>query len=419
MLALGTHLDDAYPEALREPADPELRELLARFEPAPPAPDDCGARDWSELHQRMHYIVHLFRAFHSRRATSPARRSRRSRWRASPRASFPTASSELAWGWAASPRWRMIGSMGRAAAAAVLILAYLLLQDGAGSARDTATRGKIVFVNVGQGDGVVIKLGSTIVVSDVGEHNAATVDETLRELGAKRIDVAILGHPHDDHVRNLLTLVRDYHWQIGLTVISESQWWQGTKTNRAIIDLLEAGHVPIEVATRSERFHWGGGDWLILNPPKGEFLGGSPQAANVSIAYLLTYNGVRALFTGDIEPQVARRIAGELQPELDEPVDIFLATHHGSAEGSEHTCSTSPPALGGALDRDERLRPPDPDAINRLEDCGASIWCTETNGSITARISAAGRLTWRASLRRHRPGNPHQDQHQNGTCVGR
>jgi hypothetical protein len=64
VLALGTHLSDAYPEALREPADAELTELLVRFEPVPPAPDDCGARDWSDFHQRMHYIVHLFCAFH-------------------------------------------------------------------------------------------------------------------------------------------------------------------------------------------------------------------------------------------------------------------------------------------------------------------------------------------------------------------
>ena len=71
VLALGTHLGDAYPEALREPADAELIELLARFEPAPPAPDDCGARDWSDLDQRMHYIVHLFCAFHLREELSP------------------------------------------------------------------------------------------------------------------------------------------------------------------------------------------------------------------------------------------------------------------------------------------------------------------------------------------------------------
>ena len=64
VLALGTHLDDDYPEVLKEPADAELIELLARFEPVAGAPDDCGARDWSDLQQRMHYIVHLFRAFH-------------------------------------------------------------------------------------------------------------------------------------------------------------------------------------------------------------------------------------------------------------------------------------------------------------------------------------------------------------------
>jgi hypothetical protein len=47
-----------------EVADPELRELMARYEPVPPALDDCGAKDWSVLAERMHYIVHLFRAYH-------------------------------------------------------------------------------------------------------------------------------------------------------------------------------------------------------------------------------------------------------------------------------------------------------------------------------------------------------------------
>ena len=70
VLALGTHLDDAYPDELREPSDAELTELIARFEPVPPDADDCGARDWSVLEQRMHYIVHLFCAFHLREELS-------------------------------------------------------------------------------------------------------------------------------------------------------------------------------------------------------------------------------------------------------------------------------------------------------------------------------------------------------------
>jgi hypothetical protein len=66
VLFLGTHLDDPYPEGLRELADAELAALVARYEPVAPAPDDCGARDWSVLEQRMHYIVHLFRTAHER-----------------------------------------------------------------------------------------------------------------------------------------------------------------------------------------------------------------------------------------------------------------------------------------------------------------------------------------------------------------
>jgi hypothetical protein len=59
VLWLGRNL-----EAPGEVSDPELRELMARYEPVPPAVDDCGAQDWSVLEQRMHYIVHLFRAYH-------------------------------------------------------------------------------------------------------------------------------------------------------------------------------------------------------------------------------------------------------------------------------------------------------------------------------------------------------------------
>jgi hypothetical protein len=64
VLALGANMDEPFPEALREPRDAELIALLARFEPLAPARDDSAARDWSDFGQRMHYIAHLFRAFH-------------------------------------------------------------------------------------------------------------------------------------------------------------------------------------------------------------------------------------------------------------------------------------------------------------------------------------------------------------------
>jgi hypothetical protein len=63
VLFLGRNLDMPLPPS---GGNAELAALLARYEPVAPAPDDCGARDWAELHQRMHYISHLFRAYHGR-----------------------------------------------------------------------------------------------------------------------------------------------------------------------------------------------------------------------------------------------------------------------------------------------------------------------------------------------------------------
>jgi hypothetical protein len=59
--------------AVVTPHSAELEALLSRYEPVPPALDDCGARDWSVLDQRMHFISHLFRGYHDRRelATPP------------------------------------------------------------------------------------------------------------------------------------------------------------------------------------------------------------------------------------------------------------------------------------------------------------------------------------------------------------
>jgi hypothetical protein len=64
VLWLGSHLADPYPAALETITDQELEAMIARFEPVAPAADDCGARDWSVLEERMHYILHLFRSWH-------------------------------------------------------------------------------------------------------------------------------------------------------------------------------------------------------------------------------------------------------------------------------------------------------------------------------------------------------------------
>jgi hypothetical protein len=66
-LDLHLNIQRPFPEALVKIRDAALLELLDGFEPIGEMIDDCGATDWSDLKQRFHFIIHLFRAFQEHR----------------------------------------------------------------------------------------------------------------------------------------------------------------------------------------------------------------------------------------------------------------------------------------------------------------------------------------------------------------
>jgi hypothetical protein len=65
VLALGRDLDAPVPAVLANPRSPDLLAFVATYDPCPPGGIACGATDWTDLRQRMHYILHLFRAYAS------------------------------------------------------------------------------------------------------------------------------------------------------------------------------------------------------------------------------------------------------------------------------------------------------------------------------------------------------------------
>jgi len=56
-------LDAPLPAGLAGVPPPVLAEVTREYDPCPPGGTACGASDWCDLRQRMHYILHLFRAF--------------------------------------------------------------------------------------------------------------------------------------------------------------------------------------------------------------------------------------------------------------------------------------------------------------------------------------------------------------------
>jgi competence protein ComEC len=301
--------------------------------------------------------------------------------------------------------------------AAVALLLVLPSAAGAGTDHSHATEdAKVVFVDVGQGDGVIIKVGGRVIVSDAGVPAAADeMNSALERIGANRhIYRAILSHAHADHVGGFIGLLEDYGYTIDAAVYAPHPHYASTATNRELMDALSDRGVPLVPVSKGDQFFWGGASWKILNPPTGAFQGDGEEA-NDSIAYRLRVKGSDLLFTGDIERDA---LPGLIDSWTFGRVEVFLATHHGSNYGSTtELLDKIRPEFSVLSTGRNPYGHPGVYAISRLEKAGTTIFCTEQNGTLTLTLASGGALDWRAS-RQEQPWWTPTDG-ATGKCVDR
>ena len=60
-LRLGEDLNAEFPPSLLQITNPDLRALLERIDPTPDSLHETGADDWADLHDRIHFIIDMFR----------------------------------------------------------------------------------------------------------------------------------------------------------------------------------------------------------------------------------------------------------------------------------------------------------------------------------------------------------------------
>jgi len=63
VVRLGDDLSAKFPDSLKTITSPELKDMLARFDPTPDSLVDSGALDWANLTERLHFIIDMFRCY--------------------------------------------------------------------------------------------------------------------------------------------------------------------------------------------------------------------------------------------------------------------------------------------------------------------------------------------------------------------
>ncbi len=243
---------------------------------------------------------------------------------------------------------------------------------------------KIVFVDVGQGDGIIVRNGSWTGLIDGGPSEAAGAVETqLSRLGVSRLDMVVASHPDADHIGDLAAVIRRYRPGQVVTDEGSSTWTYGQFV--AAIHAVGARTVSVrEGAT----LRFGRLPVKVLAP--SHLVGDTNED---SIVLLLDPGGREVLLTGDSSGPEETLVGGELARAP--PLYLLKVAHHGSAYAtSSWFLREARPRYAVISVGPNSYGHPTQATIGRLRATGATIYDTWKNGTVTLTITAGGHVTW-------------------------
>ncbi|MFL0582425.1 DNA internalization-related competence protein ComEC/Rec2 [Solibacillus silvestris] len=257
---------------------------------------------------------------------------------------------------------------------------------------------KIAFVNVGQGDCIVIELPrrKSVIVIDAGgllrfeqeewkerktvyEVGRQVVVPYLKGRGMQTIDTFVLSHADADHVEGAEEvlreiLVKEVHVTPGSIAkpVMNDFLYELEKTNTKLIEKM-AGH-KWQIGQTAFEYLW---------PLEIEYEGN-----NDSLVLFVKHNAFRALFTGDLEQEGEKELI-QLYDEKLRNIDLLKGGHHGSKTSSieEFVAVTNPKFAVFMAGENNRYNHPHIDVVNRFEAKNIPYATTGLDGTVEVSIS--------------------------------
>jgi competence protein ComEC len=261
-----------------------------------------------------------------------------------------------------------------------VILVFVALTLGAHIAfsfsQDTGIT--VAFLDVGQGDSILLSSGNHQVLIDGGADDSV-LRERLSDFlpwGDTTIEVVIATHPDADHIGALAGIADAYEIEMVIETLAEKDTavfraWQTAKSKHSIRET---------VAKRGMRILFSNGASLeVLAPEDGGVVSGV-DVNDASVVTRLDYGDHSFLFTGDITD------AKENELNLSS-VDVLKVAHHGSKSSSSQAFLNRviPQDSVISVGANNRYGHPASEVINRLEAIGSRILRTDEMGSIVYR----------------------------------
>ena len=231
----------------------------------------------------------------------------------------------------------------------------------------------VAFLDVGQGDSILIRSRDNAVLIDGGDTNQGpAVLEYLRQAGISRLDYVIATHPHSDHIGGLIPVMNRV--EVGRVLMPDVVHTTATFEN--FLGVIENNQIPVTAPMAGDNFRAGIIDFTVLAPGAG-----FANLNDASIVIRLDHGETSFIFTGDAEVGSERSM---LASGLDLHADVIKIGHHGSRTSSSGAFldGVQPAVAVISVGRGNRFGHPHPEVLERLVYRGIAILRTDELGTI-------------------------------------
>jgi competence protein ComEC len=238
---------------------------------------------------------------------------------------------------------------------------------------------KIIFLDVGQGDAILIEQGSKQILIDGGPSG----QRLLEKLGKyvpfwdRNIEMVIATHPDADHITGLADIMQNY--KIGIIMqtaaVSDSQIF------KKVQELIQEKNIEKVEAQRGEKIHLNDDAVMeILNPGPETPISSNDTNAS-SVVAKLSFGDNSFLFTGDLPSEQEQALIGD---KLNLNSQVLKVGHHGSkySTSDEFLQAVNPQDAVISVGKNNRYGHPAPETLERIKNKNIRILRTDELGDI-------------------------------------
>ncbi|MFA5629722.1 MAG: DNA internalization-related competence protein ComEC/Rec2 [Dehalococcoidales bacterium] len=239
----------------------------------------------------------------------------------------------------------------------------------------------VSFLDVGQGDAVLIQKGSTQILVDGGPERQLINLELSRKMPFwdRTIELVILTHPHDDHITGQTEVLQRY--KVGHILTTDSA--SGIPVYKEWAELISANNIPLTFAQSGQQIVFDGVIIDIINPQQAYFTNTGADADNNGIVMTVTFGETVFLLTADTGKYTELEL---IKDRLIPQVTVLKVGHHGSKTSSsaEFLNVCRPQIAVISVGEANKYGHPDTEVSDRLADMVGeeNIYRTDINGTI-------------------------------------